>query len=51
MASSGVRDANDESVWSVFFDAGANLAHNLQIDAKEIIAAHAGAFAERRPSR
>jgi len=37
-----VGDADDESVGGVFLDAGADLLHHLEIDAQEIVAAHAG---------
>jgi len=42
MASSGLVDADDEGVGGVFLDAGADLLHHLEIDAQEIVAAHAG---------
>jgi len=35
-------DADDESIWRVFHDAGADLFHHLQVDAQKIVAAHAG---------
>ena len=37
-----VGDADDEGVGGVFLDAGADLLHHLEIDAEEIVAAHAG---------
>ncbi|MNT81291.1 hypothetical protein D3C72_2208710 [compost metagenome] len=36
-----VGDADDESVGSVFLDACADLFHDLQVDTKKIVAAHA----------
>ena len=37
-----IGDADDEGVGRVFLDAGADLLHHLEIDAEEIVAAHAG---------
>ena len=37
-----VRDADDKGVRGMLLDSGADLFHHLQIDAQEIIAAHAG---------
>ena len=37
-----VGDADDEGVGRVFLDAGADLLHHLEIDAEQIVAAHAG---------
>ena len=37
-----VGDADDEGVRRVFLDAGADLPHHLEIDAEQIVAAHAG---------
>jgi hypothetical protein len=37
-----VGDADDERIGRVFLDAGADLLHHLEIDAQEIVAAHAG---------
>ena len=37
-----VGDADDESVGGIFLDAGADLLHDLEIDAQQIVAAHAG---------
>ncbi|MCY1232804.1 hypothetical protein D9M72_453190 [compost metagenome] len=37
-----VSDADDEGVRSVLFDAGADLFHDLEVDAEQIVAAHAG---------
>ena len=37
-----VGDADDEGVGGILLDAGADLLHDLEIDAQEIVAAHAG---------
>ena len=37
-----IGDADDEGVGRVFLDAGADLLHHLEIDAEQIVAAHAG---------
>ena len=37
-----IGDADDEGVRRVFLDAGADLLHHLEIDAEQIVAAHAG---------
>ena len=37
-----IGDADDEGVRRVFLDAGADLIHHLEIDAEQIVAAHAG---------
>src|SRR5690348_16406102 len=37
-----IGDANDEGVGRVFLDAGADLLHHFEIDAEQIVAAHAG---------
>ena len=37
-----IGDADDEGVGRVFLDAGADLLHHLEVDAEEIVAAHAG---------
>ncbi len=36
-----VGDADDEGVGGIFLDAGADLLHHLEIDAQEIVTAHA----------
>ncbi len=36
-----IGDADDESVRRVFLDAGADLLHDLEVDAEKIVAAHA----------
>ena len=37
-----IGDADDEGVRRVFLDAGADLVHHLEVDAEQIVAAHAG---------
>ncbi len=37
-----VRDADDEGVGRIFFDARAHLLHHLQVDFEKIVATHAG---------
>ena len=37
-----IGDADDEGVGRVFLDAGADLLHHLEIDAEQVVAAHAG---------
>ena len=37
-----IGDADDEGVRRVFLDAGADLLHHLEVDAEQIVAAHAG---------
>ena len=37
-----VGDADDEGVRGVFLDAGADLFHDLEVDAEKVVAAHAG---------
>ena len=37
-----VGDADDEGVGGVLLDAGADLLHHLEVDAQQIVAAHAG---------
>ena len=37
-----IGDADHEGVGGIFLDAGADLLHHLEIDAQEIVAAHAG---------
>ena len=37
-----IGDADDERVRRVFLDAGADLIHHLEIDAEQVVAAHAG---------
>ena len=36
-----IGDADDEGVGRVFFDAGADLLHHLEVDAEQVVAAHA----------